>query len=284
MKLNCKKKLIGIVMVSLCIGLLSVPSVSALEDNTRKYIINEFDGINNKLNEMQNSKLRSSDSTKLDDLKKLKNEYVNYIYELKELSKEELENKNFNNTQIAAIKKFDGSDKLASRASAYVKATNKITSHSYFKSSNKTTVSASFSGSWVGTPYIQSQDTVGIGIVGTNSLFSRISSSHSVTYNNGKTVTGNRKYYPMSGDTYKFGICSGTYGDVFKKFNMTYKADATGKISIVEATFVYAHAELQLSGFGLGFSYSNAGVTPSLSFSINKGFSEEYSDVKRSDI
>lgn len=46
----------------------------------------------------------------------------------------------------------------------------------------------------------------------------------------------------MAGDTYKFEICSGTYGDVFKKINMTYKAEATGKISILEATFLYAHA------------------------------------------
>ena len=26
-----------------------------------------------------------------------------------------------------------------------------------------------------------------------------------------------------------------------KKFNMTYRADVTGKISIVEVTFIYAH-------------------------------------------
>ena len=45
----------------------------------------------------------------------------------------------------------------------------------------KCTISFSY-----GTPYIQPQDTVEI--VGTNGLFSRISSSHSVTYNNGKTV------------------------------------------------------------------------------------------------
>ena len=102
---------------------------------------------------------------------KERKEYQDYIYKLKELSETELIDLNFDNNQINAIKNFDGSDEMATRASATISATLKLTKFNYTASDNRTHASATFSGSWKGTPFFRQQDTIGIGMIGSLSRF-----------------------------------------------------------------------------------------------------------------
>lgn len=98
-------------------------------------------------------------------------QYLEYIYKLKNLPESELANLSFDNVKIKAIKNFDGSDEMAARASATVSATLKLTKFNYKASDKRTHASATFSGSWKGTPFYKNQDTIGIGVIGSLSRF-----------------------------------------------------------------------------------------------------------------
>lgn len=80
-------------------------------------ILDEIDKYETK---MVNSALNIKDVEKYVELLKIKSDYIDYIYKLKETPLAELINNNFTNEQISAMKNFDGSDEMAIKASAYV--------------------------------------------------------------------------------------------------------------------------------------------------------------------
>ena len=213
------------------------------------------------------------------EILKKRQEYHDYIYELKELPESELVDLTFNNDQINAIKNFDGSDEMATRASATVSATLRLTQFNYTASDNRTHASATFSGSWNGTPLYKLQDTIGIGMIGSLSRFVKRSSSNAITHYDGNVVRNTYgEYNSSAGQTYKFGIAN-VNAKVFKNFTMTYSADADGKNTLMDYGAAYVHFYETFSVTGLSIGVSGSGASIGISFSVTKDGDVEWKNV-----
>lgn len=267
----------------LCALLIPVFPVSAFEDEnllstvsepTKHYQVSEYGAIMQKLTDYKRSKTKgissfNSQDDELLEIMKERKEYQDYIYKLKELSETELIDLNFDNNQINAIKNFDGSDEMATRASATISATLKLTKFNYTASDNRTHASATFSGSWKGTPFFRQQDTIGIGMIGSLSRFVKKSSSNAITHYDGSVVRNTYGEYKSSaGQTYKFGIGSDP-AHVFKKFTMTYTADADGKNTLMDYGAAYAHFKGTIPSVGLSIGVSGKNANIGISFNID---------------
>ena len=270
-----------------CMFVIPMSPVSALEDedllNTvavkeQHYETSEYGAIVNSLEKSysKGARINSPEVTKILEKRK---EYHDYIYKLKELSVNELAEMTFNDEQIYAIKNFDGSDEMATRASATVSATLKLKKFNYTASDNRTHASATFSGSWTGTPLFKQQDTIGIGMIGSLSRFVKKSSSNAITQYDGSVVRNTYgEYNSSAGQTYKFGICDAN-ARIFKRFTMTYTADAGGKNTLMDygAAYVHFYDRFNVSGLSIGVSGSGANI--GISFNITKNGDFEWKKV-----
>ena len=275
---NKRIKLLSFIF--LCIFLIPIYPAVALEDEDmlpyiankeRNYVISEYGAIMEELKMSQQKAERVSSYANVKEVNKAfekRKEYHNYIYQLKDLSKDDLIDMNFNNSQIEAIKNFDGSDELAVQASASVSATLKLTQFKYTSSDKRTHASATFSGNWVGTPLYKKVDSIGIGMIGSASRFVKISSSDAITHYDGSVIKNTKSFYHSSaGQSYNFGICD-INGKIFKKFTMTYTAAADGKNTLMDYGAAYAHY-YESTSVGLSIGVSGSGASIGVSFSIN---------------
>lgn len=285
-KISFKMILIGLV----CLTLLPVYPVIALEDDNllenspvteKHYKTSEYGAILEKIKtiNIKNARSLNKNDKELIKLLKERNDYQNYIYDLKELPENELATMNFNNTQINAIKTFDGTDEKATRASAYISATLRLTSFYYTASTNRTTASATFSGKWVGTPLYKMQDTTAIGMVGSLSRFVKTSSSNAITHYDGSVVRNTLgEYQSSAGQSYKFGICD-INARIMKSFTMTYTAQADGKNTLMDYGAAYVHFKETFSLTGVSIGVSGTGASIGISFSWSKSADLEWKNV-----
>lgn len=193
MKAKSIKILLSLFM---CVLLIPMFPVLALEDEDllstvavkeQHYETSEYGAIINSLTKLRSKGMRAN-TAEVSKVLERRKEYHDYIYRLKDLSVDELAEMTFNDEQIYAIKNFDGTDEMASRASATVSAKLTLTKFNYTASDNRTHASATFSGSWTGTPFFKQQDTIGIGMIGSLSRFVKKSSSNEITHYDGSVV------------------------------------------------------------------------------------------------
>lgn len=277
--INIKKSILLMLTIALCI--LSFPTnVKASTDknfidnvvNTKYYQGNEYQELLNHYNTQiiefsKNIVTNLAIQEDLSNTAQLIQEYKAYIYQLKELSIEELRELNYTDSQIDAIKNYDGSEEMSTRAAATVTGVLTLNHFYYDASSNRTYVSVRFRGWWNGTPMQRGMDETGIAILGSNARFAQNGSSNSITHANGSVVTNtNSKYYSMIGKVYKFGITDGN-GQMFQKFDMTYNGVATGEVSIMDygAAYVHNYQTIAVSSFGLTIGLDS---TPSIGISF----------------
>ena len=204
--------------------------------------------------------------------------YPNYIYSLQNLSEDELKAKHYTDAQIDAIMNYDGSEEMTIRASAYVSATLTCNDFYYSSSDNRTYITATFSGKWVGDPMFRFQDTIGIGFVGSNAKFLQKSSPATVTFDNGISLTPTGQYDSAAGYKYKFGMQYN--GSTCRRFTMTYTGQATGYVSIADYGAAYGHSSLAISGFGFSIGTD---LTLGISFSLANNTSWEWKKVYTKD-
>lgn len=76
------------------------------------------------------------------------------------------------------------------------------------------------------------------------------------------------EYKSSAGQTYKFGIGSDS-AHVFKKFTMTYTADADGKNTLMDYGAAYAHFKVSISSVGLSIGVSGKNASIGISFNID---------------
>lgn len=275
--------------VSLCTFLIPICPMMALEsddmlcsvaDKEQHYENSEYGVLVDKLNfAMVRQKQELGYNNDISGLLELRKEYHNYIYELKQKSKIELDCLNFNETQINAIKSFDGSDEKASRASAYISATLKLTQFKYTSSDKRTHTSATFSGKWAGTPLYKMQDSIAIGMIGSKSRFVKKSSSNAITHADGKVVRNTLSAYPsFAGQSYKFGIAS-SYNKVFKSFTMTYTAMADGKNTLIDYGAIYVHYKQTVASTGITIGASGTGASIGICFTIKGSHDIEWKNI-----
>lgn len=284
MKAKSIKILLSLFM---CVLLIPMFPVLALEDEDllstvavkeQHYETSEYGAIINSLTKLRSKGMRAN-TAEVSKVLERRKEYHDYIYRLKDLSVDELAEMTFNDEQIYAIKNFDGTDEMASRASATVSAKLTLTKFNYTASDNRTHASATFSGSWTGTPFFKQQDTIGIGMIGSLSRFVKKSSSNEITHYDGSVVRNTYgEYNSSAGQTYKFGICD-VNARIIKKFTMTYTADADGKNTLMDYGAAYVHFYEMFSVSGLSIGVSGSGASIGISFSITKNGDFEWKKI-----
>lgn len=279
-----------IISMFLCVVLMPICPTLALEDENmlesipnkeQHYETSEYGAILSKLKSIENQQIAKKryNSNELLEVLRERQEYHNYIYELKEKRIDELVDMNFDNTQINAIKTFDGSDEKALLSSAYISATLKLTKFNYTSSTNRTNASATFSGKWVGTPLYKMQDTTAIGMIGSLSRFVKQSSSNAITHADGSVVRNTKsEYHSSAGQSYKFGIAN-VNGKIFKSFTMTYTAAADGKNTLMDYGAVYAHFKTTFTPTGVSVGVSGSGPSIGISFTINYSHDLEWKHI-----
>lgn len=274
----------------MCFAILPINPAHALEDEDmlkkipdkeQHYETSEYGAIYSKLKNMQQQQLMKhnfSDDELVEVLEESKN-YHNYIYELKEKPRDDLVKMNLNDTQIDAIKTFDGTDEKALLASAYVSASLKLTKFKYVSSKNRTEASATFSGKWVGTPLYKMQDTIAIGMIGSLSRFVKQSSSNAITHADGSVVRNTKnEYHSSAGVSYKFGIANAN-AKIIKGFTMTYTAAADGKNTLMDYGACYAHFKTTFTSTGVSVGVSGSGPSIGISFSIKYSHDLEWKHI-----
>lgn len=214
-------------------------------------------------------------------LKSALDRYPSFIYSMKELSVEQLKNRNYTDSQIDVIKNYDGSDVMTTRAAATVTGTYSISDYRYDSSKNLTFATGNATATWQGTPFFQLLDQFAIALGAGTGNFIHQSSSCTATYkgyNSGRTFTQSpEKEIPLT--TYvkfklpreRYSSSIGEAGGLIK-VSGKYTAAVSNRVNIISMRPCYAHR--QISGVEGGISLSSSGL--SLSFSVTDGYNKEW--------
>lgn len=118
-----------------------------------------------------------SNAVKLNKAGKDIDRLKNHIYELKSKSREELKRYKYTNSQIDAIKNYDGTEEMTVKASSKIKFSVKKNILSYDAKTGLSTVKATVSFSWNGTPEDYGNDAFAMAYeTDNNHIFKEVSS------------------------------------------------------------------------------------------------------------
>lgn len=235
------------------------------------YSENEFIALNNEIESYNKLKSVSKDSSHYNELVENKSKFKQHIYSLKTKKISELKEMNYTDSQISAIKKYDGSDELSARAAATVQGTLSVSSFKYNSSTKKTNITAKYTVKWNGTPYFKYYDVMAIAIAGSEKKFMYNGSTFTCkkVINMAKT-DASRNIHNGAGVSYKFNITDKNNNAVFSSATLTYKAIAGGKVSVAAVEARYAHWQINAIP---SFSISTSGL--SIGFSIGPAYNTE---------
>ena len=136
---------------------------------------NEFESLYNQINEIENTFPHIVFTPEgMDAYAALlveRDAYKNFIYSLNDRSDEELKYWNYTDEQINAIRNYDGTDEMTLLASATVTGILQITNYTYNSSTNKTTATLKYLGSWNGEPFFKTIDTIGVAFNGSEANY-----------------------------------------------------------------------------------------------------------------
>ena len=196
------------------------------------------------------------------------NALTNLIINMNQKTDEELNYLGYTTDQIYAIRNFDGSDEMLSRASGNITGTVFLSEHSY--SGGRTFVTVNFNGNYNGQFIQQFQDYIGIGVVGSNCWFPVVSASCQLTYADGHI---NYASYSDSGPggRFKFGIQN------LRSFSASYRGVAQGNITVLRYGAAYGHNFVSptLGGLSIDGDY-NLGLSFSVDRSTDLVFQQAY--------
>ena len=231
--------------------------------NEYQSLLNEYD----RLSKEALVKPNTANVSQVTSLKASIESYPSYIYSLQSKSYEELKQFNYTDSQISAIKDYNGSEQMTIAASATVSGSVSLSSRSYNSSSNKTTARVTATVRWNGVPFVKSADTFSTALAGSSANFMRTSSSLRVVYPTSGTVYGSNYSVTLgAGVSYKFGIADAS--GVFSSATLTYDAIAEGNVTAIGFGAAYSHAVTSgLSSIGISIGVSGVGI----SFSANLG-------------
>lgn len=253
-------------------------SYNLVDDNKEVLNQNEFAGIVSKIESYKRKKyLKSNDFKQYNQLLKAIDNYKDYIRSLNTLSDNELKEQNYTESQIFAIRNYDGSDEMTARAAASVTGTLNKTEYKYNSSTKKTYLTATFTVKWKGTPIYKHDDIIAIGIGGSEAGYFDLSHSLKVNKAGGNSNTNTRyTVYSGAGVSAKFKIQDPHYFTVFESATLTYRGIAGGKVTVSGISAIYCHWELSLKDPSFDISCSG----PSISFSVGSAWTTEYRTAK----
>uniref|UniRef100_UPI003F8035E0 hypothetical protein n=1 Tax=Catenibacterium faecis TaxID=2764323 RepID=UPI003F8035E0 len=203
--------------------------------------------------------------------------FKNHIYELKGKSKEELKRYKYTNTQIDAIKNYDGTEEMSVKASSKIKFSVKKNTLSYNSKTGLSTVKATVSFSWNGTPEDYGNDAFAMAYEADNNhIFKEVSSvtsslkykefksSKSVkTWTKSAVNKGDQDVIGSYGWSFPLRIKGDQYYACLYKGSFSITGVVSGKLKYFNVRYLYSHkSSIVPTGFGISISrgMSSAGI------------------------
>lgn len=203
--------------------------------------------------------------------------FKNRIYELKGKSREELKRYKYTNSQIDAIKNYDGTEEMSVKASSKIKFSVKKNTLSYNSKTGLSTVKATVSFSWNGTPEDYGNDSFAMAYEADNNhIFKEVSSvtsslkykefksSKSVkTWTKSAINKGNQDVIGSYGWSFPLKIKGDQYYACLYDGSFSITGVVSGKLKYFNVRYLYSHKSSIVSpGFGISISrgMSSAGI------------------------
>ena len=203
--------------------------------------------------------------------------FKNRIYELKGKSREELKRYKYTNSQIDAIKSYDGTEKMSVKASSKIKFSVKKNTLSYNSKTGLSTVKATVSFNWNGTPEDYGNDAFAMAYEADNNhIFKEVSSvTSSLKYKEFKSPTsvktwtksainkGDQDVIGSYGWSFPLRIKGDQYYACLYKGSFSITGVVSGKLKYFNVRYLYSHkSSIVPTGFGISISrgMSSAGI------------------------
>ena len=218
-----------------------------------------------------------SNAVKLNKARKDIDRFKNHIYELKGKSREELKRYKYTNYQIDAIKNYDGTEEMSVKASSKIKFSVKKNILSYDAKTGLSTVKATVSFSWNGTPEDYGNDAFAMAYEADNNhIFKEVSSvtsslkykefksSKSVkTWTKSAINKGDQDVIGSYGWSFPLRIKGDQYYACLYKGSFSMTGVVSGKLKYFNVRYLYSHkSSIVPTGFGISISrgMSSAGI------------------------
>ncbi len=236
-----------------------------------------------------------SNAVKLNKAGKDIDRFKNNIYELKSKSREELKRYKYTNSQIDAIKNYDGTEEMTVKASSKIKFSVKKNILSYDAKTGLSTVKATVSFSWDGTPEDYGNDAFAMAYEADNNhIFKEVSSvTSSLKYKEFKSYKsvkawtksainkGNQDVIGSYGWSFPLKIKGDQYYAYLYKGSFSITGVVSGKLKYFNVRYLYSHkSSIVPTGFGISISrgMSSAGIILTKK-SRHKGYPEKHGGV-----
>lgn len=221
--------------------------------------------------------------------------FKNHIYELKSKSTEELKRYKYTNSQIDAIKKYDGTEEMTVKASSKIKFSVKKNILSYDAKTGLSTVKATVSFSWNGTPEDYGNDSFAMAYEADNNhIFKEVSSvtsslkykefksSKSIkTWTKSAVKKGDQDVVGSYGWSFPLRIKGDQYYACLYDGSFSITGVVSGKLKYFNVRYLYSHkSSIVPTGFGISISrgMSSAGIVLTKR-SRHKGYPEKSGGV-----
>lgn len=271
-----KKLIVLSFLVAACAVSLAHTEVSASNDT----VINQYLLLKNEYNITKSRYMLSethSNAVKLNKAGKDIDRFKNHVYELKGKSREELKRYKYTNSQIDAIKSYDGTEKMSVKASSKIKFSVKKNTLSYNSKTGLSTVKATVSFNWNGTPEDYGNDAFAMAYEADNNhIFKEVSSvTSSLKYKEFKSPTsvktwtksainkGNQDVIGSYGWSFPLRIKGDQYYACLYKGSFSITGVVSGKLKYFNVRYLYSHkSSIVPIRFGISISrgMSSAGI------------------------
>ncbi len=272
--------------------LLFVIATVVLSNNTvnatDSMVINTYEELTTKQNFLHSQYLLTKSKDVSKELQEVQDEIIdfkNHIYELKELSIEELKRYNYNDTQIEAIKSYDGSENKSLRAAATMTFSVKKNTLSYNSSTGISTMKATVNFTWGGGAEEYGRDSFAMAYEADNNHnFKQISiASSSLQYKEYKSTTdiktwtksatkkGNQGVTGSYGWDFPFKVMGDKYYAFLSSGSFSITGEVSGKVKYFNVRYLYSHKIRALSTT-FGITISTTGVTAGISLTTNSSY------------
>lgn len=271
------KKLIVLSFLAVaCAVSLANTEVDASDDT----VINQYLLLKNEYNITKSRYMLSethNNAVKLNKAGKDIDRFKNHIYELKGKSREELKRYKYTNSQIDTIKKYDGTEEMTVRASSKIKFSVKKNILSYDKKTGSSTVKATVSFSWNGTPEDYGNDSFAMAYEADNNhIFKEVSSvTSSLKYKEFKSSKsvkiwtksainkGDQDVIGSYGWSFPLKIKGNQYYACLYDGSFSITGVVSGKLKYFNVRYLYSHkSSIVPTGFGISIArgMSSAGI------------------------
>ena len=269
-----------IIVLSFLAVVCAVSMANTEVDASDDTVVNQYLLLKNKYNITKSRYMlyeTDSNAVKLNKAGKDIDRFKNHIYELKGKSREELKRYKYTNSQIDAIKKYDGTEEMTVKASSKMKFSVKKNILSYDAKTGLSTVKATVSFSWNGTPEDYGNDSFAMAYEADNNhIFKEVSSvtsslkykefksSKSVkTWTKSAINKGDQDVIGSYGWSFPLRIKGDQYYACLYDGSFSITGVVSGKLKYFNVRYLYSHkSSIVPTGFGISISrgMSSAGI------------------------